>query len=338
MATPINIVERPTQTKQGPISIKPYIDPSKQNMGLEKYGLALWDGVAHEEQLACIDINGVRRYVTGLNEFAPEIKLLPEEQRLAKAKEIRKVVSQLERELAANIVDPESKTFWNDIKLLKPDNDEFWGKITLRCTNQALTLDIKNPFDLIRLYAIEAGGFSMVCKSYEAARASATPPKFFLDKYMEAVGTATEVKKSRAKALAMLMNLYETNISKLMYVAKIVDTTSPQYKKSTPHDILYDNMDKFINGETSEKDKKRSAKTFLDAANSSIEDLKIRALVKDATYYKFIATGADGFIRHVDSGTQMGRTPSEVIEFLKNPLNDQLFGKILNPIEKLWAE
>ena len=45
-------------------------------MGLEKYGLSLHDGVYHEEQLACIENNGIKRYVTGLNEFAPEIKLI----------------------------------------------------------------------------------------------------------------------------------------------------------------------------------------------------------------------------------------------------------------------
>ena len=43
-------------------------------MGLESYGLSLHDGVYHEESLACLEMNGVKRYVTGLNEFAPEVK------------------------------------------------------------------------------------------------------------------------------------------------------------------------------------------------------------------------------------------------------------------------
>ena len=43
-------------------------------MGLENYGLSLFDGVTHQEQLACLEINGIVRYLTGLNEFAPEVK------------------------------------------------------------------------------------------------------------------------------------------------------------------------------------------------------------------------------------------------------------------------
>jgi hypothetical protein len=50
-------------------------------MGLETYGLSLYDGVTHHEQLACLENNGVVRYLTGLNEFAPEIRLLPDDKR-----------------------------------------------------------------------------------------------------------------------------------------------------------------------------------------------------------------------------------------------------------------
>ena len=337
MSTPV-LVESSTQRKSGPVSVRPYVDQTKQNMGLEKYGLALFDGVAHEEQLACIEMNGQKRYVTGLNEFAPDVKLLPEELRAPKAKEIRRVVAELEKELAANILDPDDKEFWNKVKLLKPDNDEFWGKISIRCSNSPLFLDITKPYDLIKIYAIEAGGFSIVSKSYESARSMSVAPKFYLDRYEDTISTTTELKKLRNRAAAELQKLYEKNINKLIYVAKVIDVSSVQYKKSTPHDVLYDNMDKFINGEGSEKSKKRAAQMFLDAVGSDIENLKLRALVKDATWYKFIQTKSDGFIYHVDSGAMLGRTPSDCVEYLKNPLNDQILGKLLSPVEKLWNQ
>ena len=69
-------VEVPASSRFGKMSIKPYFDPNLENMGLEKYGLTLYDGVYHQEQLACIENNGIKRYVTGLNEFAPEVKLI----------------------------------------------------------------------------------------------------------------------------------------------------------------------------------------------------------------------------------------------------------------------
>ena len=168
----------------GPVSIKPIVNPDSDNMGLQNYNLSLFPGTFQEEQLACLEKNGVKRYITGLNEFAPEVKNIKDpEQKAAVIKDIRMTVAQLERELAANHLDPDSPDFWKEVKLLRPDNDEFWEKISVRCGNEPLFLNPKNdPFDLIKLKAIEAGGFSIVAKSWEDAQNMAKPPKFYLDK------------------------------------------------------------------------------------------------------------------------------------------------------------
>ena len=70
----VTIVSLAESAKTGGISIKPFFDPNKPNLGLEKYGLALFDGVFHEEQLACIERNGVKRYITGLQCLEWDIK------------------------------------------------------------------------------------------------------------------------------------------------------------------------------------------------------------------------------------------------------------------------
>lgn len=326
--------------KTGPIAVKPFFNDEVSNMGLERYGLSLFEGVYHEEQLACIEQNGIKRYVTGLNEFAPEVKLIRDpEQREAKIKEIRSVVSDLEKEMAANVIEVDDPQFWNKVKLLRPDNDEFWSKISIRCGNIPLYLDpVKDPYDRIRLYAIDAGGFSIVSRSYEDARSRPTPVKFYLDKYEKTATTRTESKKIRNKALAELQKLFDKNITKLLYVAKIVDLNSIQYKKSTPNDVIYDNMDMFINGEGSEKNASRAAQNFLDAVELDMETLKIKSIIRDATYLKFIALKSDGFIYHMSSGTMLGRNPSDVVEFLKNPLNEEILKDLLKKVEKYWNE
>lgn len=326
--------------KAGPIVIRPFFDDKVNNMGLEKYGLSLFEGVFHEEQLACIEQNGIKRYVTGLNEFAPEVKLIRDpEAKEARIKEIRTVVSELEKEMAANVIEVDDPQFWNKVKLLRPDNDEFWSRITVRCGNQPLYLDPnKDPYDRIKLYAIEAGGFSIVSKSYEDARSRPTPVKFYLDKFEHTATTRTETKKIRNKALSELQKLYDKNITKLTYVAKLVDLNSIQYKKSTPSDVIYDNMDVFINGEGSEKNANRAAQNFLDAAALDMETLKLKAIIRDATYLKFIAFKSDGFIYHMSSGTMLGRTPADVVEYLKNPLNEEILKDLLKKIEKYWNE
>jgi len=333
----LNIVEKYPQLKHGSISVKPYFDNSMSNMGLEKYGLSLHDGVYHEEQLACLEMNGVKRYVTGLNEFAPDVKLLPSELKEARIKEIRTIVAECEKQLSANVIEIDDKEFWNKVKLLKPDNHEFWSLISIRCGNEPLYLEPnKDPYDLIKLCAIEAGGFSIVAKNYEDARSRAVPPKFFLDKYQETISTTTEYKKLKNRAIAELQKLYDKNATKLLYIAKVVDTNSAQYKKSTPNDIVYDNMDRYISGEGSETNKKRAARQFVDTAELDMETLKLRALIKDATFYKEIAPKSDGFIYHINSNTLLGRNASDILEFFRNTLNDQVLNAVMKAIEKQW--
>lgn len=335
----ITIVSLAETAKSGSISVKPFFDPNKANLGLEKYGLALFDGVFHEEQLACIERNGIKRYITGLNEFAPEVKLIADKEvREAKIREIRSIVTQLERELATNVLDPEDPDFWNKVQLLQPNNHEFWEKISIRCGNDPVHLDpAKDPYDLIKLYAIDAGGFSIVCKSYDEARSKAVPPKFYLDRFIDTVSTKTEISKIRNKALAELIKMFDKNQNKLFYVCKVVDGNSVQYKKTTPNDVLYDNMDKFITGEGIEKNLRRAAQTFLDACALDMETLKIKSIVKDSTFYKFISPKADGFIYHTDSASMLGRNVSDCIEYLKNPLNDSILLDLTKKIEKYWT-
>lgn len=322
--------------KKTAIAIRPYFDANASNMGLENYGLSLFDGVTHNEQLACLENNGVVRYVTGLNEFAPEIKLLNPEDREAKVKQVREAVVELEKELAANVIEVDDPQFWNKVKLVKPDNADFWNKISLSCGNEPVYLDPNDPYDRIKLFAIEAGGFSIVAKSYDDARSKAVPPKFYLDKAEETVMVRTEYKKMRNKALSELQKLFDKNSTKLFYIAKVVDINSTQYRKSTPNDLIYENMDLYINGEGGESNRERAAKTFLDATSLDMETLKIKSIVRDSVFFKYIISKADGYIYHTKSGAMLGRNVSDVVEHLKNPLNEDVLKDLNAACEKYW--
>lgn len=331
------LVETKSSTKRSPVAVKPYFDGNLTNMGLEKYGLSLFEGVTHYEQLACLENNGIKRYLTGLNEFAPDVRNIPDpEMREAKIREIRSIVAELEKVLAANTLDVEDKDFWHKVELLKPNNDEFWSKIEMKCGNDPIFLDPTDPYDLIKIYAINAGGFSIIAKSYEDARSRHKSPKFFLDKFEDTVSSKTESKKLRNKALSELQKLFDKNTNKLLYIAKVVDVAGVQYKKATSNDVVYDNMDGFINGDGSEKNANRAAQMFLDTAGLDMETLKLRAIVKDASFYKMLVTKADGFIYHKDNGALLGRNQPDVVEYLKNPLNDEILQDITKKVEKYW--
>jgi len=331
----LTIIEKYQQGKAQTIAIRPYFDSGKENMGLENYNMTLFEGVWHHESLACLERNGISRYITGLNEFAPEVKMLKGNAKKEKIKEIRTVVAQLEQELGANVIDITDKDFWNKVEILRPDNHKFWEKMSLKCGNDAMYLDPAiDPYDLIKMYAIEAGGFSIVAKSLEEAKK--TGCKFYLDKVKETTGTRTKLSKLRNRALASLQNLYDTDTTKLLYVTKVTDANSTQYTKGTPVDVLYESMDMYINGEGVESSKTRAAETFIEVANSTMEDLKIRAMIKDATTHGLMSSKSDGFIYDKYSGSKLGKRPSEVLEFLKNPLNDETLVRYMADMEELW--
>jgi hypothetical protein len=330
--TPLDVV--------GSISVRPYVDANSENMGLEKYGYVLFPGTAQEEQLAAIERNGVIQFITGLNEFAPEVQLIEDEDKKAAViRNIRLLVSDLEKKIATNMVKPEDEEFWNKVKLLRPDNVEFWEKITIRCQNEPLYLDPKkDPYDLIKMMAIEAGGFSIIAKSYEDAQARAVPPKFYLDKEVDTVNTRTEYKKLKNRATGLLDEMYHKNPKKLLYVTKVVDAYSAKYKNSTPIDTLYDVMDEYIAGNGAEGNKARAAQQFINAAGFDMETLKLKALVKDASFYKFITPKPDGMIYHTKTGAMLGRNVADIVEFLKSPVNEDILGRLMNEVEQFWKQ
>jgi hypothetical protein len=95
-------------------------------------------------------------------------------------------------------------------------------------------------------------------------------------------------------------------------------------------------MDRFIRGEGVEGNLKRAAQMFLDACALDMETLKIKCIVRDCTYYKYIIPKSDGFIYHTDSSTMMGRNASDCVEFLKNPLNDAILLDLTKKVERYW--
>jgi hypothetical protein len=96
-------------------------------------------------------------------------------------------------------------------------------------------------------------------------------------------------------------------------------------------------MDRHINGEGTEGNKERADQGFIDASNLDMETLKIKAIVKDSIFFKYIINKADGHIYHAASGSLLGRNVSDVIEFLKNPMNEDILKDLNGKIEKLWT-
>lgn len=321
----------------GRISIKPYSDPNIENMGLENYGEVVFPGTAQVETLACIEQNGKLRYMNGLNEFAPEVKQIKNpEEKAAVIRQIRETIVLLERERAYNTkLDVEDKNFWEHVEMFSPNNHEIWGKIELRLGNDEILLDPKNNLDHVMLIkAIEANGFSLVANSLQEAKINGK--KWFLDKQIETISATVSVVKLKNKALAKLQEIYEEAPRKLFYIAKDIEANSYMYNNSTLPDTLYEAMDSFINGLSFDSDKRRCANAFLQSSDLTVEDLKIKAIVKDANFFKFIINKADGIMYEADQNIALGRSVAEIIQYLKNPQNTDVLDILMAKVENVW--
>lgn len=82
--------------------IRPYVDKKMPNHGLEQHNMVVADNCEHKQELGYKYINGVKTYITGLNEDVPEIQSLPEEEKNARIYDIRKTVVFLENSIAGN--------------------------------------------------------------------------------------------------------------------------------------------------------------------------------------------------------------------------------------------
>lgn len=331
----ITILEKTDAVKDGAIAIRAYFNPDMDNMGLEKYNMSLHEGAYHSESIACLERNGIKRYITGLNEFAPEIKALPAEKKAAKIKQIREHVVELEKELASNVIDVDDKDFWNKVQVVRPDNDAFWNKIMIKVGNDPVYLDPKvDAYDKIKLLAIEAGGFSLVADSLQTAKTSGKY-KFYLDRVVETAGTRTKNAKIRNKALGILSDLYDEDKTRLMHVVKILTFNSAQYTHTTPLDVLYEDADGYINGEGRESDVAKASKNFIEATRLSSEDLNIHSMIKDGLAFNMLTTKSDGYIYEKKTNTKIATTREGVAEYLKNPANDEMLMGLKKEVDLL---
>ena len=74
----------------------------------------------------------------------------------------------------------------------------------------------------------------------------------------------------------------------------------------------------------------------MEVSNLDMETLKLRALVKDGSFYRFIVPKPDGMLYHNKTSAMMGRNVSDVVLYLKNPINEQILMTLMKEVEQYW--
>ena len=328
------------------MTIRPYVDTNIDNMGLQVFGLSMFEDAVQIEPLGYIEKNGVKKYLTGLDESSPEITKLPEEKRKAAIADIRETVATVySMIMGVDKPDPslKNKNFWEECKLLSPTNDVFWGPdvvypsgFTLALNSTGMDLKMDNYMDILIARAIKAGGYKiLVASSLDEAQSNSrsSPFKFYLDKLEDTAATNTELRKLTNKAKAILDNLRDTNVEKLRIIATCFDPNCTQYKATTPADVIYFNLDRAIDGELWEKNKRTAAQTFLNLSLLSAEDINIKSIVKIASVYRFLDTKKDGYIYFMETGQSLGRSVDEAELFLKNPIHEDIMMALKDKVD-----
>jgi hypothetical protein len=74
----------------------------------------------------------------------------------------------------------------------------------------------------------------------------------------------------------------------------------------------------------------------LETATLDMETLKLKSIVRDSTFFKYIIPKADGFIYHSKTNSLLGRNVSDVVEHLRNPLHEDILKDLNQSCEKYW--
>lgn len=308
---------------KGIVSVKVFVDPETDNMGLQDQGYVLFPKAVQSEPLAYVTSNGIKRYLTGLDEFAPEVQSLPDDTKKAKITEIRKIVADLEKRQNMNVIDINDKDFWNKVKTFRPDNESYYRTFRLRYTNDDKTLFPEEDIvDLCMFYAIQAGGFPMCGKNFEDAQVNGK--RWYLGIERDDVKADVSLTKRKNAALAKLVALYDDKAAELLYLAKVLDPAAANFKKSTFPDTLYKAIDDFINGKSSVTKISKAVELFEEAVSYNKAEMFCRAVLKDAIYFREVVVVDQNYMIQKKS-VILGKNFEDCVQYLMNQLNGEVF-------------
>lgn len=356
MSTTSNLVKKLSPSVSfAPLSIKPLIT-KKRNGGLENYGMVVHDKIVHTD---CVmfrtigdPVNGTKTYITGLNEDTDEIQDTKDlEVKNAKIANIRRKVAKYERYLASNhVLDPEQKDiendkdFWSKVKTFRSSfqgvtTPTYWDNLNAVMTNDGVILDPDNLRHQLIVDCIDAGGMVMIAKSREDAEKGNF--KFYLDKKEKSADTESQEDMFRDKAGSKLLALRENDTEKMFYIVKIISDDSLYFKtgkNATPLGSQYKEITNFLEGKGKESGKLRACKQFLDLVELRLDELKVRAVLRDSILMRIVVIN-DSMLMHLRSSTMLGSSEEEAVMYLKNPANHKkVFDVMVEEVDKHWRK
>lgn len=317
----------PTLTKERTKAISIEYMPVENELDLSKalvVGQGLSDRFIRTEDLGYRTFYGVKRYMCGLDKEVIEYDpTFTEEEKKAKIEEIIEIVDRLERFFGKGTLDP--------------TNEKHWSKINLVIDRKTTNLDLTNPRNELIYHCIKAGGFGLVSPTMEGAGDGKSP--FYIVEPTEYAESRIANKEVINKAISSLQKMYEAkSYDDLFFLAKYILPVEKMYMKRSPKAMLYEDLDKYINGELIKGSKISFARAFLEATKKSKIDMVVTCLVKDAVYMNFLFNNQAGEFKNNETGGIYGTTIEKCVSHLQNPAYEHELENVKNRVEQKWSE
>jgi len=192
------------------VRIRPNVIPQERDIfGYSKYNEVMVPTAVHVYSISMVEtIPGVIKYITGLDEESPDVKLLDEYQRKKKIREIRELAAEIFYRLQYTRVDVDDPNFWEKCSLLKPTNSEFWKNVKIEIDNRGRFLNLSQTQDLILYCVIRGGGIKEIAPNIEIAKTNYEKYTFYLDEG-DGIRMTIEDKREKAKAYNTLTDILE---------------------------------------------------------------------------------------------------------------------------------
>lgn len=309
------------------VSIKHFIDPDDENMGLRDMGMAMMDGEGgrggFKERFGWIEKAGIKYYLTGFEEPSRNIEKFENlAEKEAYMKELQKTKEVLESIYGVD---------------LSNRNYDFWKNLVLEVRSPIKSLNMTEPNDILIYYGILGGAIDGIAPSYETALETNKRYKHYLHIDDVVEKQKIGIKRERNRAIAMLEDLYSKGESdKLLMISKVVLPITKGFTKKDSIDRLYNDLNDYINGINVPTDKKITPSTFMRAAANDLENLTIRAVVNDAIYHKLVRQDDTKTYYNTASGTPLGKTVTDLVAFCSNEANNHEFVNLYERVNTIW--
>lgn len=268
------------------VTIKEFSDPSVFNLGLEKYGLAKWEGTS-----TVLDIpfaNGKYK----LDHIPPE-------------------------ELQ------EYEDFYG-VKFDSPEGKEFLANFQIRLESGFTAFDLSNVDQRFKKRVID-GFKTLVAPDWETANNPMSRYKFYIADEENETNSRITKKEILYEAGSALLKLKNESPKYLVALAKYILPATAGIGDSAilAFDKLDKYINNELDSQTA---KYQNAKTFVNALSLDKAHVYVTIDAKAAVMKNIIRRDSEGWYYNAASGTKYGKNQQEIVDFLLNPKNTDELG------------